>query len=202
MHFGLTQRELVQYTQEAQPNVLKPGVINEVVKVLVRHYEKCEDERIQNLAEVERKRIGNLEAETELKHIHLCIKRQPRTPCEKRRQKSQKPSTHWMDTQKPGMHPPPNSHKNKILQEKGLSAEKKQIDQDNLQKEESPQDTSSDQVGHPEKQHELDPELCLHLPLGMIRYPTPRTRNFLAAQASCVCDSTANSVVNGTFLVM
>ena len=39
MRFGLTHRELTQYTQRDKPDVSKRGGIDEVVDVLIEHYE-------------------------------------------------------------------------------------------------------------------------------------------------------------------
>lgn len=58
--------------------------------------------------------MQNLEAETELKQIHLCLKREPKCQTKKLTRKTVKPSIDWMETQKPGMHPPPDSNKCKV----------------------------------------------------------------------------------------
>ena len=58
--------------------------------------------------------MQNLEAETELKQIHLCLKREPKCQTKKLTRKTVKPSIHWMETQKPGMHPPPDSERRKV----------------------------------------------------------------------------------------
>ncbi|KAH8866072.1 hypothetical protein KSF78_0003328 [Schistosoma japonicum] len=192
MHFGLTQREFVQYTQSAQPNVLKPGIIDEVVKVLRKHFDKCEDERIQSLAEAERKRMRNLEAETELKHIHLCIKPQLKTKSKKSVKKSEKPYMHWMDTQKPGAHPAPDSGKLKKTVDSELLIE---TNDDILNQSTDDHKNQYEEAFHSNQQKATDPDACLHLPLGMVRDPTPRTRRFLSAQTSESLYGMANLIV-------
>ncbi|CAH8624225.1 unnamed protein product [Schistosoma mattheei] len=192
MHFGLTQRELLQYTQTTQPNVLKPGVIDEVVNVLLKHYRKCEDERIHSLAEVERKRMQNLEAETELKQIHLCLKREPKCQTKKLTRKTVKPSIDWMETQKPGMHPPPDSNKCKKIKDDDLLA-KAENDIYN-QTDNDPKNRYTD-VNHSNRLKELDPDACLHLPLGLVRNPTPRTKKFLSSETNESLYATANQIV-------
>ncbi|CAH8673478.1 hypothetical protein MS3_00003569 [Schistosoma haematobium] len=192
MHFGLTQRELLQYTQTTQPNVLKPGVIDEVVNVLLKHYKKCEDERIHSLAEVERKRMQNLEAETELKQIHLCLKREPKCQTKKLTRKTVKPSIDWMETQKPGMHPPPDSNKCKKIKDDDLLA-KAETDIYN-QTDNDPKNRYTD-VNHSNRLKELDPDACLHLPLGLVRNPTPRTKKFLSSETNESLYATANQIV-------
>ncbi|KAK4475939.1 hypothetical protein MN116_001179 [Schistosoma mekongi] len=192
MRFGLTQREFVQYTQTTQPNVLKPGVIDEVIKVLTKHFEKCEDERIQLLAEAERKRMQNLEAETDLKHIHLCIKPQLKTESKKLVKKSEKTYMRWMDTQKPGVYPAPDSTKLK----KTVDSEVLVETNDNTLNPSS--DDHNNQYGdafYSNQKKQTDPDACLHLPLGMVRDPTPRTRRFLSAQTSESLYGIANQIV-------
>ncbi|XP_018654674.1 hypothetical protein Smp_088090 [Schistosoma mansoni] len=192
MHFGLTQRELFQYTQTTQPNVLKPGVIDEVVNVLLKHYEKCEDERIHSLAEIERKRMQNLEAETELKQIHLCLKREPKCQTKKLTRKTVKPSIHWMETQKPGMHPPPDSERRKKIKDNDLSA---RTENDIFNQTDNDPNYRHTDVNHSNRPKELDPDACLHLPLGLVRNPTPRTKKFLSSETNESLYATANQIV-------
>nr|CAH8854632.1 unnamed protein product [Trichobilharzia regenti] len=192
MPFGLTHRELIQYTQAEQPDVLQLGVIDTVIEVLMDHYEKCEEERILNLAEVERKRMKNLEAETELKHMNLCIKRPAKSHCVKPQTKIRKPSVHWMNTLKPGVNPAPRSDKK---QDGEYLAEQRGNIQNHPLKTESDQNSISNKSDHSQKQLKSDEDANLHLPFGMVRYPTPRTRKFLEAQTNELLYGLANQIV-------
>ncbi|CAH8654203.1 unnamed protein product [Schistosoma bovis] len=153
---------------------------------------KCEDERIHSLAEVERKRMQNLEAETELKQIHLCLKREPKYQTKKLTRKTVKPSIDWMETQKPGMHPPPDSNKCKKIKDDDLLA-KAETDIYN-QTDNDPKNRYTD-VNHSNRLKELDPDACLHLPLGLVRNPTPRTKKFLSSETNESLYATANQIV-------
>ncbi|CAH8652083.1 unnamed protein product [Schistosoma curassoni] len=163
-----------------------------IIHVYYENNVKCEDERIHSLAEVERKRMQNLEAETELKQIHLCLKREPKCQTKKLTKKTVKPSIDWMETQKPGMHPPPDSNKYKKIKDDDLLA-KAETDIYN-QTDNDPKNRYTD-VNHSNRLKELDPDACLHLPLGLVRNPTPRTKKFLSSETNESLYATANQIV-------
>ncbi|CAH8624233.1 unnamed protein product [Schistosoma mattheei] len=136
--------------------------------------------------------MQNLEAETELKQIHLCLKREPKCQTKKLTRKTVKPSIDWMETQKPGMHPPPDSNKCKKIKDDDLLA-KAENDIYN-QTDNDPKNRYTD-VNHSNRLKELDPDACLHLPLGLVRNPTPRTKKFLSSETNESLYATANQIV-------
>ncbi|VDO69197.1 unnamed protein product, partial [Schistosoma mattheei] len=50
-------------------------------------------------------------------------------------------------------------------------------------------------VNHSNRLKELDPDACLHLPLGLVRNPTPRTKKFLSSETNESLYATANQIV-------
>ncbi|CAH8579460.1 unnamed protein product [Schistosoma turkestanicum] len=176
-HLGLTKREFIQYTRTTPPNALKHGAIDEVVDVLVKHYEKYEDDRIKNLAQIERRRIRNLEAEADLKQLYLRLKRPPKSQTKKSTRKSIKTSIHLINKHKPRMNLPSDSDKCKKILDSNLPAVKEEENSDHQDNKDAGETQSN-------RLREYDPDACLHLPLGMVRNPTPRTRSFLAAETN------------------